>query len=131
MVTPATVINGQSPAIVENQWFRDDVAAGTSQLYEITAADPEGSVLTCKQLFRDARTNEILSEASNGITIVARPADAITFDPVITDDGTANANKVGSTLTAVATNIVGGVAPIEYAFRVEVRWSDCWYSQNL
>ena len=116
VVTPATVINGQSPAIVENQWFRDDVAAGTSQLYEITAADPEGSVLTCKQLFRDARTNEILSEASNGITIVARPADAITFDPVITDDGTANANKVGSTLTAVATNIVGGVAPIEYAF---------------
>ena len=116
VVTPATVINGDNPVIVENQWYRDGIKVATEQLYTISAADPEGSVLTCKQLFRDARTNEILSEASNGITIVARPADAITFDPVITDDGTANANKVGSTLTAVATNIVGGVAPIEYAF---------------
>ena len=116
VVTPATVINGDSPVIVENQWFRDGVEVITSQLYAITASDPEGSVITCKQLFRDARTNELLSEASNGIAIVARPADAITFTPVITDDGTANANKVGSVLTANATNIVGGTSPIEYGF---------------
>ena len=87
-----------------------------SQLYTITAADVVGTVITCRQLFRDARTNEILSDASNGITIVARPAGAITFAPVITDDGTPNANTPGHILTASATNIVGGTAPIEYEY---------------
>ena len=117
VVTPATVINGDSPVIVENQWFKDGAAAGTSQLYEITAADVVGAVITCRQLFRDARTNEILSDASNGITIVARPAGAITFSPVITDDGTPNANTPGHVLTASAQNIVGGTAPVEYEYK--------------
>ena len=116
VVTPATVINGENPVIVENQWFKDGAADGTGQLYVIGAGD-EGKVITCKQLFRDARTNELLSEASNAITIVARPADAITFTPVITDDGTPNANTPGHVLTASAENIVGGVAPIEYEYK--------------
>ena len=116
VVTPATVINGDNPVIVENQWYRDGAKVSTEQLYTISAADPEGSVLTCRQLFRDARTNEILSDASNGITIVARPADAITFTPVITDDGTDQGNTVGHVLTASALNIQGGTAAIEYEF---------------
>ena len=116
VVTPATVINGENPVIVENQWFKDDAADGTGQLYVIGAGD-EGKAITCKQLFRDARTNELLSEASNAITIVARPADAITFTSVITDDGTPNANTPGHVLTASAENIVGGVAPIEYEYK--------------
>ena len=116
VVTPATVINGDNPVIVENQWYRDGAKVETEQLYTISAADPEGSVLTCRQLFRDARTNEILSDASNDITIVARPADAITFTPVITDDGTDQGNTVGRVLTASALNIQGGTAAIEYEF---------------
>ena len=116
VVTPATVINGDSPVIVENQWFKDGAAAGTSQLYGITAADAVGAVITCKQLFRDARTNEILSDASNGITIVARPAGAITFVAVITDDGTEQGNTVGRVLTASALNIQGGIDPVEFGY---------------
>jgi hypothetical protein len=115
VVTNATVLNGQSPSVIETQWFKDDVADGTGSIYTIGAGD-EGAVITAKQLFRDLRNNELLSLASNAITIVERPADAITFTAVITDDGTANANKVGSVLTASATNIVGGVAPVEYGF---------------
>ena len=117
VVTPATVVNGDSPVIVENQWYKDGADPVVSQLYTITAADVVGTVITCRQLFRDARTNEILSDASNGITIVARPAGAITFAPVITDDGTPNANTPGHILTASATNIVGGTAPIEYEYK--------------
>ena len=116
VVTNATVVNGDTPTIVENQWFKDDAADGTGTLYAIGAGD-EGKVITCKQLFRDARTNELLSEASNGITIVARPADAITFTAVITDDGTPQANTPGHVLTASAENIVGGTAPIEYEYK--------------
>jgi hypothetical protein len=115
VVTNATVLNGENPVIVENQWFKDGAADGTDALYLIGAGD-EGKVITCRQLFRDSRNGELLSEVSNSITIVARPADAITFTAVITDDGTPNANKVGSVLTASATNIVGGVAPVEYGF---------------
>ena len=87
---------------------KDGAALEQSQLYGITAADAVGAVITCKQLFRDA-TNEILSDASNGITIVARPAGAITFVAVITDDGTEQGNTVGRVLTAGALNIQGGV----------------------
>ena len=117
VATNATVNNGDNPVIVENRWYRDSSQVSTDQLYTISAADPEGSVLTCRQLFRDARTNEILSDASNGITIVARPADAITFTAVITDDGTPNANTPGHVLTASAQNIIGGTAPIEYEYK--------------
>ena len=120
VVTPATVINGINPVIVENRWFVDGSDAGTGQLYEITASDVVGSVVTCRQLFRDARTNEILSDESNSITIVARPAGAITFAAVITDDGTPNANTPGHVLTASAQNIQGGDAPIEYAYEWKV-----------
>ena len=122
VVTPATVLNGENPVIVENQWFKDGAADGTGQLYLISAGD-EGKVITCKQLFRDARTNELLSEASNAITIVARPADAIGFTPVINDDNTATGNQVGKTLTAAALNIIGGVAAQEYAFQ--------WYADGV
>ena len=121
VVTPATVLNGENPVIVENQWFKDGAADGTGQLYLISAGD-EGKVITCKQLFRDARTNELLSEASNAITIVARPADAIGFTPVINDDNTATGNQVGKTLTAAALNIIGGVAAQEYAFQWYAGW---------
>ena len=120
VVTPATVINGINPVIVENRWFVDGSDAGTDQLYQITASDVVGSVVTCRQLFRDARTNEILSDESNSITIVARPAGAITFAAVITDDGTPNANTPGHVLTASAQNIQGGDAPIEYAYEWKV-----------
>ena len=122
VVTPATVLNGENPVIVENQWFKDAAADGISQIYTI-GSDDEGAVITCKQLFRDARTNELLSEASNGITIVARPADAIGFTPVINDDNTATGNQVGKTLTAAALNITGGVAAQEYAFQ--------WYADGV
>ena len=119
VVTNATVVNGDTPLIVENQWLKDGAADGTGSQYTIGAGD-EGKVVTCKQLFRDARNEELLSEESNSITIVARPPDAITFTPVITDDGTPNANKPGSVLTASAQNIVGGIAPIEYEYEWEV-----------
>ena len=122
VVTNATVTNGINPAIVDTQWFKDDVADGTGTIYVI-GADDEGAVITAKQLFRDARNNELLSDASNGITIVERPAGAITFNAVITDDGTPQGNAVGSVLTAAAINIVGGTAPIEYAYK--------WMVDNL
>ena len=73
-------------------------------------------VITAKQKFTDSRGTELVSEASNELTIVERPADAITFDPLISDDGTTAGNQVGKTLTASAENIVGGVAPQEYAY---------------
>ena len=117
VVTPATVNNGDNPAIVENQWFRNGSPVGTDQLYTLSAADTVGTAITCKQLFRDARTNELLSEASNAITVVERPAGAITFTAVITDDGTPQANTPGHVLTASAQNIVGGTAPIEYEYK--------------
>ena len=119
VVTNATVINGLNPVIVENQWFKDGVADGTGNLYVIGAGD-ETKVITCRQLFRDDRTNELLSEPSNGITLVDRPADAITFTPVITDDETPEANTPGHVLTASAENIQGGTAAAEYAYEWKV-----------
>ena len=116
VVTNATVLNGEIPSIVETQWFKDGTADGTGSIYTIGAAD-EGAVITAKQLFRDLRNNELLSLASNEITIVERPADAITFTAVITDDGTPTGNTPGHVLTASATNIVGGTSPIEYAYQ--------------
>ena len=121
VITNATVLNGISPTIVENQWFKDGTADGTGTLYAIGNGDV-GKKITCKQLFRDARTNELLSEASNEITILDRPADAITFTPVITDDGSPDANTPNKNLTAAATNIVGGTAPVEYSFQ--------WYADG-
>ena len=122
VVSNATVLNGESPSIIETQWFKDGVADGTGSVYTIGAGD-ETKVITAKQLFRDLRTNELLSDASNGITIVDRPADVITFNPVITDDGTPEANTPGHVLTASAENIQGGVAPIEYEYK--------WLVDNL
>ena len=116
VVTNATVLNGINPVIVENQWFKDGAADGTGTLYAIEDGDV-GKKITCKQLFRDARSNELLSEASNEITILERPAGAITFDALITDDGTPEGNQVGHVLTASATNIEGGTAPIEYGYK--------------
>ena len=116
VVANATVLNGLNPNIIETQWFKDGVADGTGSIYTI-GADDETKVITAKQLFRDGRSNELLSEVSNEITIVARPADAITFDPVITDDGTVTGNQVGKVLTASATNILGGIAASEYAYQ--------------
>ena len=43
--------------------------------------------------------------------------DAITFSPVITDDGTPNANTPGHILTVSAQNIQGGTAPVEYEYK--------------
>ena len=116
VVSNATVLNGEIPSIVETQWFKDGVADGTGSIYTISAGN-EGAVITAKQLFRDLRSNELLSLASNEITIVERPADAITFTAVITDDGTPTGNTPGHDLTASATNIVGGTSPIEYAYQ--------------
>ena len=116
VVSNATVLNGELPSIVETQWFKDGAPDGTGSVYTIGAGD-ETKVITAKQLFRDLRTNELLSEPSNGITIVDRPADVITFNPVITDDGTPEANTPGHVLTASAENIQGGVAPIEYEYK--------------
>ena len=116
VVSNATVLNGESPSIIETQWFKDGVADGTGSVYTIGAGD-ETKAITAKQLFRDLRSNELLSDASNGITIVDRPAGAITFAAVITDDGTPNANTPGHVLTASAENIQGGVAPVEYEYK--------------
>ena len=116
VVNNATVTNGEIPSIVETQWFKDGVADGTGSIYTIGASD-EGAVITARQLFRDLRNNELLSDPSNGIEIVSRPPDVITFNPVITDDGTPQANTPGHVLTASAENIVGGVAPVEYAYK--------------
>ena len=49
--------------------------------------------------------------------IGGRPVDAITFTPVITDDGTPSANTPGHILTASAQNIQGGTAPVEYEYK--------------
>ena len=116
VVTNATVLNGEIPSVVETQWFKDGTADGTGSIYTI-GADDEGAAITAKQLFRDLRNNELLSLASNAITIVERPADAITFTAVITDDGTSTGNTPSHVLTASATNIVGGTAPTEYAYQ--------------
>ena len=119
VATNATVVNGDTPVIVENQWFIDTFYVATGNMYPIPPGTIGGSI-TCKQLFRDARSNELLSAASNIITILDRPADAITFDAVITDDGTPEANTPGHVLTASAENIVGGTAPVEYAYEWKV-----------
>ena len=119
VVTPATVVNGDLPSIVETQWFKNGAADGTGTIYTIGAGD-ETAVITAKQLFRDLRGEELLSDASNSITIVDRPADAITFDAVITDDGTPEANTPGHVLTASAENIQGGTAAAEYAYEWKV-----------
>ena len=116
MVTNATVVNGINPVITETQWYRDGASVATGSTYELTAADTVGSVITARQLFTDDRTNTLLSEPSNGITILDRPADAITFTPAITDDGSQLANTPTHVLTADAGTIVGGTAPIEYGF---------------
>ena len=116
VVSNATVLNGELPSIIETQWFKDGVADGTGSVYTIGAGD-ETKTITAKQLFRDLRNNELLSESSNGITIVDRPAGAITFAAVITDDGTPNANTPGHILTASAQNIQGGTAPVEYEYK--------------
>ena len=42
---------------------------------------------------------------------------AINFTPVITDDGTDQANTPGHVLTASAQNITGGTAPVESAYK--------------
>ena len=117
VATNSTVINGQNPVIVENEWLRDSAYITSKAVYTINDQDPVGSVITCRQLHRDERNNTILSEVSNEITIVQRPAGAITFTPVITDDGTPEANQPGHVLTASAENIVGGTAPVEYGYK--------------
>ena len=68
VLTDATVNNGENPAIQEIQWFADGAAAGTGLIYT-AKADDEGKTITAKQLFRDDRGNELLSDASNGIVI--------------------------------------------------------------
>ena len=117
VATNSTVINGQNPVIAENEWFRDGSYITSKAVYTINDQDPVGSVITCRQLHRDERNNTILSEVSNEITIVQRPAGAITFTSVITDDGTPEANQPGHVLTAAALNIVGGIAPVEYGYK--------------
>ena len=119
VATNATVVNGDTPVIVENQWSSSGVSQNpvSTDSQFLIPAGAEGTVITCRQLFRDARNNELLSEVSNSITIVARPADAITFDAVITDDGTPEGNQFGHVLTARALNIAGGTAPDEYEFQ--------------
>jgi hypothetical protein len=111
VVTPATVVNGESPVIEETQWFSDGIGpVFTGSIFTIPE-NAVGEVFTARQLFKDDRDNELLSEPSNGITIVERPADAITFTAVITDDGTPEGNQFGHVLTAAAENIEGGTAP--------------------
>ena len=127
--TNATVSDGLSPQIVENQWHKvtrigdrlnfERLPArsldATGTVYTIGAGQV-GEKIVCRQLFRDARTNTILSKASNETLIIERPAEVITFTPEIQDDGTDNGNQVGHVLTAVAANIVGGTAATEYAY---------------
>ena len=108
--TDATVSGGANPKIIQTQWFKDGVADGNEDTYLIGAGDV-GKKITAKQLFRDDRVNDLLSNASNEITLVDRPVEAITFDAVINDDGTDEGNQIGKTLTAEAQNISGGTAP--------------------
>ena len=121
VVTNATVNGGANPVIAETQWFLDDVQNATGSVFAIPDSSV-GVVLTAKQKFTDQRGTELVSEASNDLTIVERPADVITFTAEINDDGTDDGNQVGKQLTANATNIVGGTAPIEYAFQ--------WYADG-
>ena len=121
VVTNATVVNGANPTVDETRWFLNGVENTTGTIFTIPDSSV-GAVITAKQKFVDLRGTQLVSEASNAITIVERPADAITFDPKISDDGTAAGNQVGKTLTAAADNIVGGVSPQEYAFQ--------WYADG-
>ena len=128
VATAATVEGGSLPVIDKTEWFIGPDAgsltsAGTGDTYTIKTTDTVGDSIYCKQTFKDARTNEIESELSNAIVIVERPVDVITFTAEIADDGTDNGNKVGSQLTANATDIVGGTAPVEYAYQ--------WYANNV
>ena len=128
VATAATVDGGENPVIDKTEWFigpdtANLTSVGTGDTYTIKDTDTVGDSIYCKQTFKDDRGNEIESDLSNPITIVERPADAITFTAAIFDDGTSEGNQVGKSLTAVALNIVGGTAPIEYEYQ--------WYANNV
>ena len=115
VATAATVDGGENPVIDKTEWFigpdtANLTSVGTGDTYTIKDTDTVGDSIYCKQTFKDDRGNEIESDLSNPITIVERPADAITFTAAIFDDGTSEGNQVGKSLTAVALNIVGGTA---------------------
>ena len=123
VATNATVINGANPTISETQWYLDDVLETTGTIFTIPE-NKVGQLITAKQKFTDSRGSEIISAESNKITVVERPADAITFTTVINDDGTPEGNTVGKTLTAEAQNIEGGTAAAEYEFQWKSGGSD-------
>ena len=135
----AQVTGGENPVIVETSWFIAPAGGGDYSLvdrndtYTIKPSDPIGGRIICNQTFRDDRGNEIISNQSNQLEITAVPSDVITFTPIITDDGTAEGNLVGHTLTAAALDIQGGTAPVEYAFKwyrgdVEIGAADKTYT---
>ena len=134
----AQVTGGENPVIVETNWFikpesGDYSLVATNDTYTIKPSDPIGGRIICNQTFRDDRGNEIISNQSNQLEITAVPSDVITFTPIITDDGTAEGNLVGHTLTAAALDIQGGTAPVEYAFKwyrgdVEIGAADKTYT---
>ena len=85
--------------------------------YVIQDIDTVGLNLRCTQTFEDDLGDQIVSELSNRMTIVKDPSLEINFEAVILDDGTPEGNQVGHVLTAVAENITGGTAPVEYEYR--------------
>ena len=117
--TNATVSGGSLVQIVETQWYKDNVLDGTEQIYSLQD-DDIGSDITCKQRFRDVRNNELLSEVSNTLTVIALPLNTINFTVAVVDNGN---NFVGNILTADAENLSGGVAPEEKSYQ--------WYQNGV
>ena len=117
--TNATVTGGSLVEIVETQWYKDNVLDGTELIYSLQDDDVDAEI-TCKQRFRDVRNNELLSEVSNTLTVIALPLDVINFTVSVYDNGN---NFVGNILTADANNLSGGVAPEERYYQ--------WYQDGI
>ena len=122
VVTNATVEGGINPQVDKTEWYLEEANGdlsprGQGISYVIQDIDTVGLNLVCTQTFKDDRGDEITSETSNRITVVKDPALEINFRAVILDDGTPEGNQVGHVLTAVAENITGGTAPVEYEYR--------------
>ena len=104
----ATVLNGENPVITETQWFLDGVYESSSTTFTIPA-NKVGSEIQAKQKFEDDRS-ALVSEFSNEI-VIESDYTPISFDVVITDDGTPEGNQVGKTLQSDVENLAGGDNP--------------------
>ena len=114
------IANGTAPVEYAYKWLVDGLTMGQNKTLNIVQSFV-GKIVTCEITVAEPDGSDAVTRtATYAKPIVLEP---ITFTPVITDDGTANANKVGSILTASAMNIDGGNNPQEYAFD--------WKSSNV